>query len=78
LQLEIVPLPSKQDLQSFFTIITAKDAPVLASAIHFGAEYLVTGDKRDFDQLKNDPRIPLKIINPVELIRILGQRLAEE
>ena len=80
LQLEIVPLPSRQDLQSFLPLIAAKDAPVVAAAmaIHLGAEYLVTGDKRDFDQLKGDPRIPLKIISPVELIRILGQKLAEE
>ena len=78
LRLEIVPLPSRQTVESFLPLIAAKDAPVLAAATQWGADFLVTGDKRDFEQLKGDPRISLSIIHPAELIRILGQRMAEE
>ena len=78
LRLEIVPLTSVPDLQSYLPLIVAKDAPVLEAAVRCGADYLVTGDKRDFDRLKGDERIPLEIVNPVELVKLLGHALAND
>ena len=36
-------------------ILPAKDAPVLAAAVHAGANFLITGDKRHFRKWMNAP-----------------------
>jgi predicted nucleic acid-binding protein len=48
--------------------IAEKDIPVLASAIACGAEYLITGDKKDFAGLKTDKRYDLATVSPSEFI----------
>ena len=68
LGLEVVVLPSQETVRSLAGIIAEKDIPVLASAIACKTEYLITGDKKDFDRLKKDKRYDLKIVSPAEFI----------
>ena len=68
LGLEVVALPSQETVRSLVGVIAEKDIPVLASAIACGAEYLITGDKKDFDRLKKDKRYDLRIVSPSEFI----------
>ena len=69
LGLEVVALPSLETVRSMAGIIAEKDIPVLASAIACGAEYLITGDKKDFARLKRDQqRYNLTIVSPSEFV----------
>lgn len=68
LELEVVDLPSRETVRSFAGAIAGKDIPVLASAIACGAEYLITGDKKDFSGLKPDRRFTFIIVSPAEFI----------
>jgi len=77
LQFEIVPLPPIKAVQSYFGKIADKDAPVLASAVIGGADYLVTGDKKDFGPFRKDASFSPKIIGPSELVILLGNAYSE-
>jgi predicted nucleic acid-binding protein len=77
LRLEIVPLPPPEALTSYFDRIAYKDAPVLASAVISGADYLVTGDKKDFDKFRDDASLPLKVVSPSELVILLGHAFSD-
>jgi predicted nucleic acid-binding protein len=68
LGLEVVALPSQETVRTMAGAIAEKDIPVLASAIACGAEYLITGDKKDFARLKTDKRYNLAIVSPSEFI----------
>ncbi len=68
LGLEVVALPSRETIRNLAGVIAEKDIPVLASAIACSAEYLVTGDKKDFAGLKADKRYNLTIVGPSEFI----------
>lgn len=68
LGLEVVALPSQETVRSMAGIIAEKDIPVLASAIACRAEYLITGDKKDFARLKTYKRYSLRIVSPSEFI----------
>ena len=69
LGLEIVPLPTLETVKSMLGTLADKDIPVLASAISCGAEYLVTGDKKDFGSLKRtQQRYNLAIVSPSEFV----------
>ena len=78
LYLEVVPLPSPEALTPYFNIINDKDAPVLASALISSADYLVTGDKKDFEKLKDNDSIPIKVVSPSELVYLLGLAFSDE
>lgn len=69
LNLEIVPLPLSKDIKKLSGQIADKDVPVLASAINSNADFLVTGDKKDFEKLKGT--YPFKILNPSEFLDII-------
>ena len=77
LQLEIVPLPSLKAVKLYFGKIADKDAPVLASAVIARADYLVTGDKKDFGRFRDDERFTPKMISPSELVILLGDAYSE-
>ena len=78
LRIEIVPLPPPEALDAYSAMIAAKDAPVLASAVISGADYLVTGDKKDFDKLKDNAAIPVKVVSPSELVQLIGHIFSSE
>ena len=52
LDLEVIPFPSSGAIKKLLGTIADKDVPVLASAINGNADFLVTGDKKDFIKLK--------------------------
>ena len=68
LRLEIVALPSRETVISMAGTIAEKDIPVLASAIACGAQYLITGDKKDFAKLRNVKGYNLEIVGPSEFV----------
>jgi len=69
LNLEVIPLPSSADIKKLSGHISDKDIPVLASAINGNADFLVTGDKKDFSKLKCE--YPFRILNPSEFLDII-------
>ncbi len=68
LSLEVVALPSQEQIKSMTGAIAEKDVPVLVSAIACRADYLITGDKKDFDRLKGTQTHNLTIVSPAEFI----------
>ena len=78
LNLEIIPLPSQNDVKRFSGHVSDKDIPVLVSAVNGKADFLVTGDKGLDNRppktdhgppLKNN--YPFKILNPSEFIDLI-------
>lgn len=72
LSLIIIPLPSRTEVEKYEGHIVEKDVPVLVSAIKAGVDYLVTGDKKDFDAIKNKGQYPFQIISPAEFIDVIA------
>lgn len=68
LHMEIVPIPSKEEIRKFLGEIDDKDLPVLVSAIQGRADFLVTGDKKDFDKPKKRGGYLFKIVSPSEFL----------
>ena len=73
LNLEIIPIPLKEELGPYHAYTSDKDVPVLVSAINGNADFLVTGDKKDFDKLKRSNDIKIKILSPSEFIEVIGK-----
>jgi putative PIN family toxin of toxin-antitoxin system len=69
INLEIVPLPSSDEVKRLSKYISGKDAPVLASAISCKADYLVTGDKKDFNKPGLKSRYGFQILSPSEFVQ---------
>ncbi len=76
LDLEIIPLPSKKEIETYLGYTSDKDVPILVSAIKGKADFLITGDKKDFSELKKHINLKLKILNPSEFLDIF-RRLYE-
>lgn len=74
LNLEIVPLPLSKNIKKLSGQIADKDIPVLASAINNNTDFLVTGDKKDFEKLKG--KYPFKILSPSEFLDIILPSIA--
>ena len=69
LGLEIVELPTREAVKALGGAIAEKDLPVLASAIACRADYLITGDKKDFAALKrSQQKYKLAIASPSEFV----------
>lgn len=68
MNLEIVPLPSLDTVKKLSKYIAGKDAPVLASAVSCKADYLVTGDKKDFNKPGLKSKYGFKILGPSEFV----------
>lgn len=66
LNLHIIPIPAMEELRKYTGAIAAKDVPVLVSAIKGRADYLITGDKKDFGKLKN--KYPFIITAPSDFL----------
>ena len=78
LRLEIVALPSRATVISMAGAIAEKDVPVLASAIACSADYLITGDRKDFAGLSNVNRYNFKIVSPSEFVEIVFPEIIKE
>jgi predicted nucleic acid-binding protein len=68
LDLEIIPLPLPKEIKKLAGVIAEKDIPVLISAINGKADFLVTGDKKDFAKLKAKSVYEFKIASPAEFL----------
>lgn len=68
LDLEIVPLPSPETIVAMAGQSADKDIPVLASAAVCRADYLVTGDKKDFARAKESGGYCFQSVNPAEFL----------
>ena len=68
LDLEIVPLPSPETIEAMAGQSIDKDLPVLASASACRADYLVTGDKKDFAKAKESGKYCFQIVSPAEFL----------
>lgn len=68
LNLEFIPIPSHEDMKSLAGHIADKDVPVLASALKGKADFLVTGDKKDFTKLKTKKLYAFNIVTPTEFL----------
>ena len=68
LGLKYIPIPSAEEVRRFSGPISDKDVPVLVSALNGKADYLVTGDKKDFGRLRQKTIYPLKIVSPSEFV----------
>lgn len=78
LGLDIIPLPTPETVKSMSGVIADKDIPVLASAVASGSDYLVTGDKKDFDKVKGNKRYTLTIVSPSEFVeKVFPEIIAE-
>jgi predicted nucleic acid-binding protein len=77
LKLEIVPLAERKMLETYRGVIVDEDLPVLASAVAWGADYLVTGDKKHFGGLRRNKNTPLDICSPAEFVEILEEKIRE-
>jgi predicted nucleic acid-binding protein len=69
--LEVIPMPSPEELKGAQCGISDKDIPVIVSAIKGKADFLVTGDKKDFKKPKMKGDYPFKIASPSEFIDII-------
>lgn len=69
INLEVIPLPSYKDIKKLSGHIAEKDIPVLASAINCNADFLVTGDKKDFSKLRG--KYSFKILSPSEFLDMI-------
>ncbi len=78
MNLEIIPIPSHEEMKKFASVITRKDMPVLVSTIKGKADFLVTGDKGDFEHLKIKGSYAFKIVSPSEFVEIIFLGLANE
>ncbi len=65
--LEIVPMPSRKDLEPLAGLTAEKDLPVLASAIAGRADVLVTGDKKDPLRIRKG-ELPFPILSPSDFL----------
>lgn len=75
LDLEIIPLPPLEEIKKLAGHIADKDIPVLASAIAARADFLITGDKKDFSKGKVKGKYPFQILSPSEFLDVIVTEL---
>ena len=68
LALTVVPMPTEVEVEAWPWPVACKDVPVLVSARSWGAEILITGDKKDFEGLKAIAELPFRIASPAEFL----------
>ena len=77
LRMDIIPLPTRRNLSKYRGVIADEDLPVLVSALEYRADYLVTGDKRHFNGLRERKDIPLKICSLSEFVEVMAAVIRE-
>jgi predicted nucleic acid-binding protein len=61
--------PLQNDVAKYLTVINPNDAPILASAVISGADFLVTWDKKHFISKNIRVHSSLKIVTPGEFLK---------
>jgi predicted nucleic acid-binding protein len=73
LHLKIIPLPTEKEMSQYAGVTAAKDVPVLVSAIKGKADFLVTGDKKDFLSIVEGMKpIALTILSPADFLNLVS------
>jgi hypothetical protein len=67
----IAPMPSTTEREAAAPITGEKDAHVLAAALHVGADYLITLDKRLAHRITQEEQLSLPALSPGRFI--IGQ-----
>lgn len=75
LDLEIIPLPPLEEIKRLAGHIADKDIPVPASAIAAKADFLITGDKKDFSKGKVKGKYSFQILSPSEFLDVIVPEL---
>ncbi len=65
----LVDDPLQNDVRKYFNMINQYDAPILASAVNSGADFLITWDKKHFIGKNIHIRSNLKIVTPGEFLK---------
>lgn len=65
MNLTVIPLPSYEEIKPFISKMSPKDVPVLVSARSGKADYLITGNKKDFPK---ELVKPIRLVNPKEFL----------
>ncbi|MCJ7589580.1 MAG: putative toxin-antitoxin system toxin component, PIN family [Candidatus Aminicenantes bacterium] len=68
LKLDIIPLPSREDLRPFVGAAEDKDLPVLAAVVNGKADHFVTGDKKLISLIRRKGDFPVKTVSPAEFL----------
>jgi predicted nucleic acid-binding protein len=68
IKLDIIPLPSWDDLRPFVGAAEDKDLPVLASVVNGNADHFVTGDKKLISLIRRIGGFPFRIFSPAEFL----------
>ncbi|MEK6691195.1 MAG: PIN domain-containing protein [Nitrospirota bacterium] len=61
--------PRQKDVSKYLKVINLDDAPILASAVTSGADFLVTWDKKHFISKNIRIHSSLKIVTPGEFLK---------
>jgi len=77
LSLTVVPLPTVEELAEYFGAINNKDLPVLLSAIKGCADFLVTGDNKDFSLLNDSDRYTFTVVSPAEFLERIAKIISD-
>jgi predicted nucleic acid-binding protein len=78
LHLKVIPLPTPEDVDAHLGVIADKDVPVLVSAINGLADYLVTGDHKDFGKLMKRNRYPFRIVTPADFLASITEEIIDQ
>lgn len=65
----LVDDPCQKECEKFLKIINPDDAPILASAVGTGADFLITWDKKHFMRRDVQTNLNLKIVTPGEFLK---------
>jgi predicted nucleic acid-binding protein len=77
LKLEIIPLPSPEDLRPLAGTADEKDLPVLASVLNGKADHFLTGDKKLISLLRQTADFGFQAVSPAEFLdKVLPEILA--
>ncbi|MBE3125091.1 MAG: hypothetical protein IMZ54_02700 [Acidobacteria bacterium] len=68
LKLEVISVPTPEELASFRGAVGDKDLPVLVSVVNGQADYFVTGDKDLISQIGQKGGFPFKTVSPADLL----------
>jgi len=61
--------PCQKDVERFLKVINCDDAPILASAVGSGADFLITWDRKHFIGKNIHTHSNLKIVTPGEFLK---------
>jgi predicted nucleic acid-binding protein len=78
MNMDIIPLPAQEELAPWFGAIADKDVPVIVSAINGKADFLVTGDTKDFGPLMGRDDLPFMVLTPTEFVMLTGELLGRQ